>query len=717
MPRRPRDAEVVEIVPLDGFTDWSVDDDAPAPPSAPPTGSSPRRNAALAMVAVLGVVAAGVWLATTESTSETAATTSTTTPPTSTTAPTTGVAPGTASINLIIPDIPGLQPYLAENPAPPDPGQQWQLWFKDQLTWILVDAMPLDELPTGTPDRPVATPTFDGAPRLSNGWLMVGSLRDPGLTTVHRQLDRWTLSVRASNVPDEQLAAFLWSLQIRRTGPDFDGRTLPEFRPSAGDGPALRAITGQVRSRTAYWSVAARQLITIEVGDPSSSATGSMDEALLDGIGATEDGRVFGRLADDPTRSLVRWDLPNGQRASATAALPPDQLLALTARARPADEQRWRSLVYGLRPDYRVGGFTTVGFGEAGAAVQWQAGLQRAERRGFDEFLWWWTVPGTDASVSAPAKAGITTEPRYTTVVYDELTYVFVSSPADVAGSAVVQLEGPGEPVVDVPVELRQPFVDLPLRAGVVAISDARPFTVYFDDGTARTPLPLAREVSLTIDVPANFALESTRVIDTPPDRRPYELWARSTEEFFTVTAVPTGTELPLEIGGDGRRTIRGATWDIVLDTVGLDADTTNALEESVAAVSGRPVFRETPFDLGFTPVVNGDSMVDTLIGEPLLFRVYRNAETDEQFLAYVGVERLDTAAVQPYVLAGLQRGQRPDREGSWVGGSLREADSENVAMLQWSVGGLQYTLLSDAGLPLLIDLLPGDAPPGAVGD
>jgi hypothetical protein len=714
VPRRPRDAELVEIVPLDDTTDWSTDDDSSARPTAPPTSPGRGRTAVYGTLAVFGVVAAGIWLATTDGDEETAPTT-TTTPTTTTVAPepTPPVASGFGAVNLVIPDVVGLQPYLAENPAPPTGERRHELWRSaDGEAWVLLDARPLEP---GEGDV-WASPAFDGVPRITDGLLVVGSLVDPARSTARTLVDDWVITAQTRNVTDETLAAFLRTGVARRTGPDFDGGALPGMRNiTRGQVSAREALTGVVESRTLYWSVATRQLVTVTVGNDQSRGRGSMLPVMLTDLNEG-DNRQWGRVADDPDISFVTWDLPDDRVAVATAAIPPESLAALTARARVAEGDEWDSLVYGLRPDYRLGPFSTIVNSSTASGYAWSAGIQRAERREGDEWLWWWQVPGEPAtsdtsqrstSVSAPAPNRLFGGPRLTTVVYPALTYALVTAPSDaVAILRVSETEFSRPPVEQA---LVQPFPDRGLWATAFAIDQQVPFEIVlrWPDGS-ETPLSVTRTTPDTFRLPARYSLAEAGAITGESPRQPFELWRRTADadQWFIVRTVPPLGDPELGPGQFDRRTVRGADWDVVIDSVGLDGDAVNAIEESVSAIGGRPVFRTSPFELGYEPVTNGESEVDDLLGRALLQSFYRNVEVDGDFvLLTIGREQLSTAALQPYAIADLERGQLPDRTGSWVGGSLRY--SNGVSILQWTGEGLQYTLLSRSGLPALIAMLP----------
>ena len=129
-------------------------------------------------------------------------------------------------------------------------------------------------------------------------------------------------------------------------------------------------------------------------------------------------------------------------------------------------------MLYGLRPDYTLGEFATLAIGDASEA--WRAGPQIAQRKGRTEFLWWWTVPGTDnVTASTAAADGVGAEPHFDTVVVPGATFVFVSQP-DAGGTATVRAADGTEYVA----ELRQPFTQSPVYMAVVRIETPGPVTV-----------------------------------------------------------------------------------------------------------------------------------------------------------------------------------------------------------------------------------------------
>lgn len=227
-------------------------------------------------------------------------------------------------------------------------------------------------------------------------------------------------------------------------------------------------IFGYVESEVRYLT-AGGEIVTLRsaLGEHNRRLAGFL--YLVDGAQRALDGRAYGQL--DNGDGIVVWE-DEGILLSLVAPGDPDDLIALSQQVRAATRSEWSAMLYGLRPDYTLGEFATLAIGDASEA--WRAGPQIAQRKGRTEFLWWWTVPGTDnVTASTAAADGVGAEPHFDTVVVPGATFVFVSQP-DAGGTATVRAADGTEYVA----ELRQPFTQSPVYMAVVRIETPGPVTV-----------------------------------------------------------------------------------------------------------------------------------------------------------------------------------------------------------------------------------------------
>jgi hypothetical protein len=199
------------------------------------------------------------------------------------------------------------------------------------------------------------------------------------------------------------------------------------------------ALFGRVDTRMTYLDDRS-DVITLRVAagdlDEHARTLSYMAERPPETIG----GRVIATLPDTG-ESLVMWE-QDGHLLSLTGVVDPATLLTLSGEVRRATEDEWQTRLIFLRPDYRMGAFTSLADGDG-----WLAGIQRAERGGIDKYLWRFTVPADRLnSAWVPVRFDPITMPFADRIVIDGVTYVFVSMPGSsgVTSATVYVADGPG---------------------------------------------------------------------------------------------------------------------------------------------------------------------------------------------------------------------------------------------------------------------------------
>ena len=379
----------------------------------------------------------------------------------------------TAGGHFII-DWPDLSNYTADIVTPPPTDARYTLFASGNPTnpWISLQ----------TYRRRRAQPAvLDSWRREVDGRNLITPRDERSMTTIVVDLDNgWAADVRAFNVDDHQLVRFAnalrladgatgkvlidedilaaYSLMSTRTATWADellyGTVTTEMRAATVDGElvTLREASGDVDTRAA--TLAYFTTGRVEGSDGYTAAT------------LTPSGE-----------SIVTW-AAEGRLLSLTGQVPTTELLSMSRSVRLADGAEWRGLVYGLHPDYRLGDFAEVGTGAAENGSPWSNGIQLAQRGVRTEYLWWWTLPGTEISDSIPTGVDLAADPGNETVVVGNATYVFVWVPADSETRVATVRAADG---TTVNVQLSQVFADIPVRAastridvpGEVAISTA----------------------------------------------------------------------------------------------------------------------------------------------------------------------------------------------------------------------------------------------------
>lgn len=378
----------------------------------------------------------------------------------------------TAGGHFII-DGSGLIPYTADIVTPPPTDAHYTLFASGNPTnpWISLQ----------TYRRRDQSAVLDSWRREVDGRNLITPRDERSMTTIVVDLDNgWAADVRAFNVDDHQLVRFAnaltladgatgkvlidedmlaaYSLMSTRTATWADellyGTVTTEMRAATVDGElvTLREASGDVDTRAA--SLAYFTTGRVEGSDGYTAAT------------LTPSGE-----------SIVTW-AAEGRLLSLTGQVPTTELLSISRSVRLADGAEWRGLVYGLHPDYRLGDFAEVGTGAAENGSPWSNGIQLAQRGVRTEYLWWWTLPGTEISDSIPTGVDLAADPGNETVVVGNATYVFVWVPADSETRVATVRAADG---TTVNVQLSQVFADIPVRAastridvpGEVAISTA----------------------------------------------------------------------------------------------------------------------------------------------------------------------------------------------------------------------------------------------------
>lgn len=378
----------------------------------------------------------------------------------------------TAGGHFII-DGSGLIPYTADIVTPPPTDAHYTLFASGNPTnpWISLQ----------TYRRRDQSAVLDSWRREVDGRNLITPRDERSMTTIVVDLDNgWAADVRAFNVDDHQLVRFAnaltladgatgkvlidedmlaaYSLMSTRTATWADellyGTVTTEMRAATVDGElvTLREASGDVDTRAA--TLAYFTTGRVEGSDGYTAAT------------LTPSGE-----------SIVTW-AAEGRLLSLTGQVPTTELLSISRSVRLADGAEWRGLVYGLHPDYRLGDFAEVGTGAAENGSPWSNGIQLAQRGVRTEYLWWWTLPGTEISDSIPTGVDLAADPGNETVVVGNATYVFVWVPADSETRVATVRAADG---TTVNVQLSQVFADIPVRAastridvpGEVAISTA----------------------------------------------------------------------------------------------------------------------------------------------------------------------------------------------------------------------------------------------------
>lgn len=406
MRNKRADLQRIEVVTVDDPSWW-----ADAPPhelfaAPPPLGERPRRSHFVAgLIAVVLIVLAMVVVVSDDDNEE--------------------ATPAPASTDHFIMDRPDLEKYSADIVTPRSTDARYTLFSSNNPTnpWISVQTY------RGPRE---AGPLLDSSRREVGNRNLVTPRDERSMTTIVASLGAgWNAEVRAFNIEDGQLVQFVNTLNMTdeatgRVALDEDflaANNLMTTRTAAWAEELLYgAVTTEMRAATADGTlVTLREAVTDVDTRPETLAyftTGRVEGS---------DGYTAATLTPSG-ESIVTWATA-GRLLSLTGRVPTTELLAISRSVRLADATEWRSLVYGLSPDYRLGEFAEAAAGRA-ADGSWRSGVQLASRGARTEYLWWWTVPGTAASDSIPTGIDLATSGGNETIIVGESTYVFVWVPA-----------------------------------------------------------------------------------------------------------------------------------------------------------------------------------------------------------------------------------------------------------------------------------------------
>lgn len=435
MARPTRDVEIIEVLhPDDPALDWpmAASTPTPPPPPRPPLRESPRRRwpwAALVLVSVIAVSIVAI-------------------------SAIDGDDPPAMAEGKYLVDDPSLKSYSADIVTPPDSHGYYALLSQGGPSdgWVSVEASQ-----AGAP--PIFLDSFvetvEGAP-------MVISADDALRTaTVVDRFPGWTLVVRSSGLPREEVSNFSRAVQVRTelAGPQVTWAVPGSGRPIIATARSRdEALFGRTTTRMTYLDDNAR-VVTLRVADGDVDRQARALSYLSTGNLREDDDRTVATLAESG-ETVVLWE-QDGHVLSLSAMDTPASMLALSRRVRQATEDEWHTRLIFLRPDYKVGDFALV----AGDRGEWLAGVQRAERGGEQQFLWWFSLPDEpQTSVSLPVRFEPTTMPFADRVVVGDVTYVFISMPgtSDVTTASVYAGDDTGTELT-----LQQMFPDVDVVFGV----------------------------------------------------------------------------------------------------------------------------------------------------------------------------------------------------------------------------------------------------------
>lgn len=286
--------------------------------------------------------------------------------------------------------------------------------------------------------------------------------------------DEWSVTVRATRLSSAEVTRIASSVQVL-DGALAENSDLMETlslgltfeSDSLGD-----LIFGRVETAVRYLT-ADGEVATLR------SAVGNPDRRLAGIRYLTLDaqqsfyGRTHGYMVGTG-EAFVAWE-EEGRLLSLVGPGEAGELAILSRQVRPATDDEWSAMVYGLRPDYTLGDFATLETGRTTSSELWAAGPQIAEREGRTEFLWWWTVPGRiNVTDSAPASRGVGLFPHFDTLAVPGATFVFVSHP-DRGGTVIVRTSDGVEHAA----ELTMPFpTQSKVYMAVVRVEEPGPVTV-----------------------------------------------------------------------------------------------------------------------------------------------------------------------------------------------------------------------------------------------
>ena len=368
-------------------------------------------------------------------------------------------------------DRPDLRPYAADIVTPLPPSARYTLFANGNPTnpWLSLQTYRR---------RGDVLPAMDSFRREVDGRNLITPRNERSVIAIAVELgDGWAAEVRAFNIGDLELVRFADTLKLADGAAGavvFDDELL-----------SAKSLTA---TRTANW---AEELLYGTVATEMRSvtpdgATITLRESIGDvdtrsaalpyfttGLVGGSNGFTAGTLIANGD-AIVTWAAA-GRLLSLTGPVSTSKLLAIGSSVRLADEAEWRELLYGLRPDYRLGEFAELASGTTRDAPRWSSGFQLAESGGRTEYLWWWTLPGTATSASAPTGADLAAGAGDETIVVGTSTYVFVWVPAtsDAEFASVRAADG-----TTVKLQLRPFFTDVPVRLAATRIDVPGPVEI-----------------------------------------------------------------------------------------------------------------------------------------------------------------------------------------------------------------------------------------------
>lgn len=453
----PQSVQHIEIVTPDDPSWW---DDAPAdaplsnppPRSDAPPGRHRRRIIGAVLVAVTAVAVAAVAVLINDD----------------------DTRAETRPVSHFVMDWPDLRKYSADIVTPLPAGARYTLFASGNPTdpWISLQTY-----------RQVgdARPFLDSWRREVANRTLITPRDERSLATVVVDLGGgWAADVRAFNVDDRQLVQFANSLSVTDEGAGdvtFDegllaANNLMSTRSANWADELLYGnVTTEMRSETVDGTLVTLREAETDV-DTRLATLGYFTTGRLE----SSDGYTAATLTPSG-ESIVIW-ASDGRLLSLTGRVPTTELLSISRSVRLADAAEWRSLVYGLRPDYRLGDFAEAGSGRSADGLLWRSGIQLAARGGRTEFLWWWTLPGATASASTPTGIDLAARAGNETIVVGTSTFVFVWVPADSGATSAAVRAADGSIVT---VQLRQLFVDVGVRLAATRIDVPGPVEISTD--------------------------------------------------------------------------------------------------------------------------------------------------------------------------------------------------------------------------------------------
>lgn len=368
-----------------------------------------------------------------------------------------------SSLGHFIMDWPDLRKYSADIVTPLPTDARYTLFASGNPTnpWVSLQTYR---------QRSDARAALDSSRREFADRNLVTPRDERSMTTIVATLgEGWSAEVRAFNVEDRQLVQFANSLELTddATGEvlfDEDilaANSLMSTRTARwADELLYGSVTTEMRAQTADGTIVTLRESLADV-DTRPTTLAYFTTGRVEG----SDGYTAATLTPSG-ESIVTWATA-GRLLSLTGRVPTHELLAISRSVRLADATEWRSLVYGLQPDYRLGEFAETGSGVAADGSAWSCGLQLATRGALTEYLWWWTLPGTSSSDSTPTGIDLVAGAGNETIVVGTSTYVFVWVPVDSSATFASVRAADGNTVT---VPLQMMFANVAVRLAATRI-------------------------------------------------------------------------------------------------------------------------------------------------------------------------------------------------------------------------------------------------------